>query len=135
MRSVATHGEHNAYLEMLEAHNRQENDTTPIPRAGTAFLSYVPFDHNKTPLFQIVCAYQIFNAWLYGIYIGSIDTILTGFMIHAKAQFLILKNLLAHVVEKAEELYVRIHCYKMGVFKDICTFRWRKNQIRIQQLC
>lgn len=107
MRSVATYGERNLYLEMVDD-TRKENDTAPFPKAGTAFLSYVPFDHNRAPLFEIVCAYQIFNAWLYGIYIGSIDTILTGFMIHAKAQFLILKNLLAHVVEKAEELYVSI---------------------------
>lgn len=89
----------------MESISNNANGT--IPRPPTAFLSYIPFKHYKTPLFQIVCAYQIFNAWLYGIYIGSIDTILTGIMIHAKAQFLILKNLLAHIAEKTEQLYVK----------------------------
>lgn len=104
MRAIATHSEHLDYLKKVEELERR--NATAIPPPGTSFLSYIPFEHSKTPLYQMVCAYQLFNAWLYGIYIGSIDTILTGFMIHAKAQFLILKNLLGHIVEKAEELYV-----------------------------
>lgn len=106
MRAFATHGEHTAYLNLVEE-LRRTNETARIPRATTAYLSYIPFEHNRSPLFEIVSGYQIFNAGLYGIYIGSIDMILTGIMIHAKAQFLILKNLLGHIVEKAEELYVR----------------------------
>lgn len=104
LRAIATHSEYNDYNEMMKKID-EGNETVSKP--PTAFLSYIPFKHNKSPVFEIVCAYQIFNAWLYGIYIGSIDTILTGIMIHAKAQFLILKNLLAHIVEKAEQLYVR----------------------------
>lgn len=105
MRAVATLSEHKTYIKMLDGY---QNPNETIPNAETTFLSYIPFEHNKSPLFELTCAYQLFNAWLFGIYIGSIDTILTGFMIHAKAQFLILKNLLAHIVEKSEELYVKL---------------------------
>lgn len=109
MRAVATHLEHISYIKRV---NDIINENGTIPKAETAFFSYIPYEHNRSPLFEITCAYQIFNAWLYGIYIGSIDTILTGLMIHAKAQFLILKNLLAHIIEKSEELYVRSRqCY------------------------
>lgn len=108
MRAIATTSEHKDYHRIVQEINKG-NETTP--KAETAFLSYIPFEHSSSPWFEIVCAYQIFNAWLYGIYIGSIDTILTGFMIHAKAQFLILNNLLAHIVERVEELYVRIYKY------------------------
>lgn len=117
MRAVATHGEHNIYIGLIDS-MKDENAT--MLKAGTAFLSYIPFDHNRSPLFELVCGYQIFNAWLYGIYIGSIDTILTGFMIHAKAQFLIVKNLLAHIIEKAEELYVSFVIFEWHVLNNSC---------------
>lgn len=106
MRAIATHSEHMDYLKMIDS-IKKKNET--IPKAESAFLSYIPFEHNTAPWYEIVCAYQIFNAWLYGIYIGSIDTILTGFMMHAKAQFLILKNMLSRIVENAEQLYVSDH--------------------------
>lgn len=128
MRAIATHGEHNVY-NVLVHDIKEANETTTIPKAGTAFLSYVPFSHNKSPLFEMVCAYQIFNAWLYGIYIGSIDTILTGIMIHAKAQFLIVKNILAQIIEKSEQLYVKnlsSCCIKQFLTGNF-VFRWKKN--------
>lgn len=58
----------------------------------TAFYTWVPFEYQQSPKFEIVFAYQLFSCWVYGFFIGAIDTILTGFMIHIKCQCLILKN-------------------------------------------
>lgn len=69
----------------------------------TPFYGYFPFDYQRSPLYELICAYQLGNAWLYGLYLGCTDTILTGYMIHIRAQLLILKNRITIYVEKAEE--------------------------------
>lgn len=67
----------------------------------TPFYGYFPFDYQYSPLYELICVYQIGVAWLYGLYLGCTDTILTGFMIHIKAQLLILKNCINTFVERA----------------------------------
>lgn len=81
------------------------NTTTKLIRP-TPFYGYFPFDYQNSPLYELICVYQLGNAWLYGLYFGCTDTILTGYMIHIKAQLLILKNCIINYVEKAEERYV-----------------------------
>lgn len=69
----------------------------------TPFYGYFPFDYQRSPFYELICIYQLGNAWLYGLYLGCMDTILTGYMIHIRAQLLILKNRITTYVEKAEE--------------------------------
>lgn len=81
------------------------NSTTKLIRP-TPFYGYFPFDYQRSPYYEFICFYQLGNAWLYGLYLGSIDTILTGYMIHIKAQLLILKNCISSYVQQATEKQV-----------------------------
>lgn len=73
----------------------------PLP-----FVSYIPFPHESGFAYYFAVFFQIFGTWLFGVYIGAIDVILGGFLIHSKAQLLILKNYIALFAVKAEEMFV-----------------------------
>lgn len=102
-----------------------EPNATFVPILPTPYYSFFPFNIEESPVYEIAVAYQIFCVWIYGIYISAIDTILTGYLIHIKAQFLILKNYIHLYVEKAEEQCVGTVIIKKLLFVNLVNFRWQ----------
>lgn len=87
------------------AYNLKENNTfneVPLP-----FVSYIPFYHENGLAYFVAAFYQVFSAWLFAVYISSIDAILCGYVVHSNAQLLILKNHINLFLEKSEERFVR----------------------------
>lgn len=67
------------------------------------YLTWFPFDKNKHPYYEIGFIYQTYCTVVYGMYIGSADAIICGFMMHIKAQFLILKLSLYSLIDRASK--------------------------------
>lgn len=55
------------------------------------YISWVPFSIKKSPNYELVFLYQVTANIIYGFYIGATDSIMTGMIIHIRAQWLILK--------------------------------------------
>lgn len=105
-------GENKKYTHAMK---NLEPNATFVPILPTPYYSYFPFNIEQSPIYEVAVSYQIFCVWIYGIYISAIDTILTGYLIHIKAQFLILKNYIHLYVQKAEEQCVRVARSKLFV--------------------
>lgn len=91
--------------------NLKENMTfkeIPLP-----FVSYIPFYHDSGMAYFAAAFYQVFSAWLFAVYISSIDAILCGYVVHSNAQLLILKNHINLFLKKSEERFVR--CYDFSL--------------------
>lgn len=89
------------YKTYIDDFNVTVMDGPPLP-----FSSYIPFRHDNGITYYGAIFFQVLGTWLFGVYIGSIDVILGGFLIHSKAQLLILKNYINLFAEKAEEMFV-----------------------------
>lgn len=88
--------------QLANVHN--ENMTfkeVPLP-----FVSYIPFYHDDGISYYAASIFQIFGAWLFGLYICCIDAILCGYVVHSNAQLLILKNSINLFLNKSEERFV-----------------------------
>lgn len=68
------------------------NETYTEKEIITPFSTWVPFSLRKSPNYEIVVCYQLLTTYLFAFYIGCTDTIMTGMLIHIKAQLLILKH-------------------------------------------
>ncbi|RZB40717.1 7tm 6 domain containing protein, partial [Asbolus verrucosus] len=66
------------------------------------YTTWIPFDYNESPLYELVFVFQIFATVVYGFYIGATDALICGFMMMIKSQFLIIKNSLDRLVAKAQ---------------------------------
>lgn len=69
---------------------------------GTSYL--IKFDKYKTPFYEIVFAHQIIGVYIFGWFMGHIDTIANGLIIHLTAQFKIVANAFKTIKIRAEEL-------------------------------
>lgn len=114
-------GENKKYAHAMQ---NLEVNATFLPILPTPYYSFFPFNIERSPYYGFAVCYQIFCVWIYGIYISAIDTILTGYLIHIKAQFLILKNYINLYVQKAEEQCVKIKQALFYSFAIINVFRW-----------
>ncbi|KAI4465270.1 odorant receptor [Holotrichia oblita] len=66
------------------------------------YTTWIPFDTNVSPYYEIAFAYQIVSALIYGLLIGTCDSFIAGFMVHIKAQLLILKNSFGNYIYAAK---------------------------------
>lgn len=96
--------EYREYVVTMKFSNVTVTEGPPLP-----FLSYIPFPHNAGIAYLAAVFFQIFGTWLFGVYIGAIDVILGGFLIHSKAQLLILKNYIKLFAQKTEEIFVSLN--------------------------
>lgn len=85
---------------MREA-NVTVKELPPLP-----FASYIPFPYDQGLAYVAASSFQVFGTWLFGVYISAIDIILGGFLIHSRAQLLILKNYISMFAKKVEEEFV-----------------------------
>lgn len=83
-------------------------NVTISTKAPLPFVSYIPFTHNDGIAYYTAFLFQVIATWLFGVYISAIDLILGGFLMHSKAQLLILKNYIGLFAEKTEEMFVSI---------------------------
>lgn len=67
------------------------NETYFEKEVITPFTTWMPFPLNRSPNYEFVVFYQLLTTYLYAFYIGATDTVMTGMIIHTKAQWLILK--------------------------------------------
>ncbi|KAI7815665.1 Odorant receptor Or15 [Rhyzopertha dominica] len=67
------------------------NETYFEKEVITPFTTWMPFPLNRSPNYEFVVFYQLLTTYLYAFYIGATDTVMTGMIIHIKAQWLILK--------------------------------------------
>lgn len=86
----------------------QDSNATVIEKLPLPFVSYIPFSHENGFNYYTAVFFQTFATWLFGVYISAIDVTLGGFLIHSKAQLLILKNYIKLFAEKTEEVFVSI---------------------------
>ncbi|KRT85990.1 hypothetical protein AMK59_2529, partial [Oryctes borbonicus] len=82
--------------------NASENGTMGQRYQLLPYTTWVPFDTNTSPYYEIAFAYQIVGALIYGLLIGTCDSFIAGFMVHIKAQLLILKNSLRSYIDRAK---------------------------------
>ncbi|XP_017768637.1 PREDICTED: odorant receptor Or2-like [Nicrophorus vespilloides] len=79
------------------------NETTTLITRILPYPIYLPFDTQI--YYKTAFVYQVYSCTLFGIYIGACDALITGIMVHIKAQILILKNSLGNITERAIALY------------------------------
>lgn len=101
-------------LKAYEANvaTRTDLNVTIAANPPLPFASYFPFSYEHGPAYYAAYVYQFFCTWGFGIYISGIDVILCGFLLHSKAQLLILRNYIGMFVEKAEEMFVSIYFFR-----------------------
>lgn len=104
--SIVTNRALSTYSEIFtEGYDKVANFTSGSLKTKLPFTNWFPLTlHNKTS-YLLAFWYEIISASFYGLVIGSIDTLITGMMIHIKTQIIILKNNVSNFVTKAEELY------------------------------
>lgn len=111
-RSIFAKSQIVEYRRQQAAFVPHENMTfkeVPLP-----FESYIPFYHDDGISYYLASSFQIFGAWLFGLYISCIDAILCGYVVHSNAQLLILKNSINLFLNKAEERFVWRHAPASG---------------------
>lgn len=81
-------------------YNETTNITTIKHITTMPYTTWLPFDKNKHPHYEIAFFYQAYCTIVIGLYIGSADAIICGFMMHIKAQFLILKQSLYTLIDR-----------------------------------
>lgn len=86
----------------------QQNVNMTFKEVPLPFFSYIPFYHEDGFYYYAAGFFQIFGAWLFGLYICGIDAILCGYVVHSNAQLLILKNYINLFLEKSEERFVSL---------------------------
>lgn len=86
-----------------DKHNYVEGNVTIIVNKKIMpYTTWMPFDYNDSPLYELIFAFQIFSTVVYGYYIGAADAVICGFLILIKAQFLILKRELETLIDRAK---------------------------------
>ncbi|KAJ8919560.1 hypothetical protein NQ315_002182, partial [Exocentrus adspersus] len=90
-----------------EVFDAKLNTTIPIHRRTLPYRLWLPFETSKSPIFEIVFFIQPFTLTLYGYYIGYIDSIVYGMMIHMNTQYMILKRILDRYVLIAKDLVAK----------------------------
>lgn len=100
-RIIFLHKELREYKKQLAGNATVLTRGPPLP-----FVSYIPFPHEDGFAYYAASFFQTFGTWLFGVYIGAIDVILGGFLIHSKAQLLILRNYISLFAEKSQEMFV-----------------------------
>ncbi|CAH1371553.1 unnamed protein product [Tenebrio molitor] len=87
-----------------DKHNYVEGNVTIVVNTKIMpYTTWMPFDYNDSPLYELVFAFQIFSTVVYGYYIGATDAVICGFMMLIKAQFLIVKRELETLIERAQQ--------------------------------
>lgn len=124
-------GENKKYTHAM--HSLDPNATF-VPILPTPYYSYFPFNIEHSPVYEIAVSYQIFCVWIYGIYISAIDTILTGYLIHIKAQFLILKNYISLYIQKAEEQCVSFCIFPFLYYYCHLLFQMAESGLRKEEI-
>lgn len=87
-------------------------NSTVIPDRAMPFFLWAPFDYVESPIYEIMFFYSLLCPWVFGLYVGTLDLMITGFIAHINAQYLILKNSLSMYVEKGEEAHVSITLFR-----------------------
>ncbi|XP_018564808.2 odorant receptor Or1-like [Anoplophora glabripennis] len=87
-----------------ELFDEQLNTTTPIHTRILPYRIWLPIETTKSPIFEIVFFFQAFTLTLYGYYIGMMDSMVYGMMIHMNTQYLILKRVLERYVSIATNM-------------------------------
>ncbi|KAJ8946505.1 hypothetical protein NQ318_004640, partial [Aromia moschata] len=68
------------------------------------YKAWSPVDLNESPAYEIMFAIQTSCLLLYGFYIGFLDSIVYGMMIHMNTQYLLLRHLLSRYVSIAKKI-------------------------------
>lgn len=79
------------------------NKTVIVNTKIMPYTTWLPFDYNISPYYELVFAFQISSTVIYGLYIGATDAVICGFFMLIKAQFQIVKRALDTLIERAEK--------------------------------
>lgn len=71
----------------------------------------IQFDMQKSPNYEFVFAHQIISTWIFGWYLGNVDAISNGILIHLTAQFKIVANAFVTSIEVARKLACEVIFY------------------------
>lgn len=80
------------------------NTTLVIMKKRLPFTIWFPLDITVENIYKFAFWYELGCAFCYGLVIGSIDTLITGMLVHIKTQILILKSNITGFMERAELL-------------------------------
>lgn len=94
-------------------YNNETNTTIAVEELTLPFTKWFPKKINKTFAF----IYEILAPGFYGFSIGAIDSLITGAMIHIKAQLLILKDNLNN-------------CMQIAIKRKVCSCHVREVVVR-----
>lgn len=102
----------NAEKDYIYVYDIGTNTTIAVEELTLPFTKWFPGRSNKL-IHAIAFIYEILSPAFYGFIIGAMDSLITGTMIHIKAQLLILKDCLDSCIEKAKErkVFSRINRY------------------------
>lgn len=87
-----------------EVFDENLNATVLVHKRTLPYRIWLPLDTTRSPTFEIVFFLQPVTLTLYGYYIGLMDSMVYGMMIHMNTQFLILKSVLERYVSIATAL-------------------------------
>nr|QNH68030.1 odorant receptor 3 [Apriona germarii] len=87
-----------------ELFDERLNTTVLVHQRTLPYRIWLPLDTTKSPTFEIVFFLQPVTLTLYGYYIGLMDSMVYGMMIHMNTQYLILKRVLDRYVFIATNL-------------------------------
>lgn len=87
-----------------ELFDERLNTTILVHKRTLPYRIWLPLDTTRSPTFEIVFFLQPVTLTLYGYYIGLMDSMVYGMMIHMNTQYLILKRVLDRYVFIATNL-------------------------------
>lgn len=92
----------NPTTEIESAENSNITITVRQLPYGTSYP--IQFDQHKSPFYELVFLHQIIGIYIFGWFLGNIDTISNGLILHVTAQFKIVDNAFKTVKQRTDEL-------------------------------